>query len=490
MRIDTVAARATRLLQGDLSMLGAGVALGLLLGLLGSLGRGWAAPVVVVAVVAVSAYYMRALGLAAGLVVALIVTNALDHFTFPVGGLDMRAEQVAAAVGLVVLTWQASRARAVFSLLRPSTAEWLLAAWLGVGLVSSIAASPSRLLSLKVLALTAICTVGFLLPRRLLSGSHAREDLERVLRWLLIIFATESAYGTFAYLLHVFGPTISIGPNPATGHLGAYGTLWEQNVFGTFAAAGGVAWVYLGPERFKRAWVGLALCVGGLVDSLTRAAWLAAAIAGMVGIGVPGLRRRLNMPMVGTGLLGGMLLAVAALVVDAFGAYTVAVVGAPPSQQHSFLFAIFNMTDFIGRLNQTGPVWSEIHGQYLLLGRGTASYEALHVVNGVPEHIASLPLLVLNDTGLIGITLFSAFLAAVVARAWSRRHDKPTFALGQIVLVMFIGNLATQTTELMVTWLLAGLLVAATDIASNPEKVQPRGGQPSTPELGIPLVNR
>src|SRR5207249_1824554 len=240
--------------------------------------------------------------------------------------------------------------------LRPSTAEWLLAAWLGVGLVSSIAASPSRLLSLKVLALTAICTVGFLLPRRLLSGSHAREDLERVLRWLLIIFATESAYGTFAYLLHVFGPTISIGPNPATGHLGAYGTLWEQNVFGTFAAAGGVAWVYLGPERFKRAWVGLALCVGGLVDSLTRAAWLA----------------------------------VAALVVDAFGAYTVAVVGAPPSQQHSFLFAIFNMTDFIGRLNQTGPVWSEIHGQYLLLGRGTASYEALHVVNGIPEHIASL----------------------------------------------------------------------------------------------------
>jgi len=210
----------------------------------------------------------------------------------------------------------------------------------------------------------------------------------------------------------------------------------------------------------------------------------------MVGIGVPGLRRRLNMPMVGTGLLGGMLLAVAALVVDAFGAYTVAVVGAPPSQQHSFLFAIFNMTDFIGRLNQTGPVWSEIHGQYLLLGRGTASYEALHVVNGVPEHIASLPLLVLNDTGLIGITLFSAYLAAVVARAWSRRHDKPTVALGQIVLVMFIGNLATQTTELMVTWLLAGLLVAATDIASNPEKVQPRGGQPSTPELGIPLVNR
>ena len=78
-------------------------------------------------------------------------------------------------------------------------------------------------------------------------------------------------------------------------------------VFGLLASIGGLAVIV----------VYLALCVGGLVDSLTRAAWLAAAIAGMVGIGVPGLRRRLNMPMVGTGLLGGMLLAVAALVAAA-----------------------------------------------------------------------------------------------------------------------------------------------------------------------------
>src|SRR5439155_16516217 len=341
-------------------------------------------------------------------------------------------EQVAAAVGLVALTWQASRARAVFSLLRPSTAEWLLAAWLGVGLVSSIAASPSRLLSSRVLALTPICTVGFLLPRRLLSGSHAREDLERVLRWLLIIFATESAYGTFAYLLHVFGPTISIGPNPASGHLEAYGTLWEQNVFGAFAAAGGVAWVYLGPARFKRAWIGLALCVGGLVDSLTRAAWLAAAIAAVVGLSVPGLRRRLNLPMVGTGLLGGMILAGAVVVVDSLGTYTVGVNGTPLPPKHSLLFAIFNMTDFIGRLNQTCPVWSDIHGPNLLIGRGTASYEALHIVQGIPEHIASLPLLVLNDTGVVGLAIFASFVAAVVGGAWCRRHDSVSAALGRV----------------------------------------------------------
>ena len=437
------------------------------------MGRTWGAAVVTVAVIALCAYYARALGTAAGLILALIVSNAVDHFTFPVGGLDLRAEQVAAAVALWAVGVRLWRSRDL-SLLKPNTAELLLLAWLAIGLLSSLLASPDRRLSLKVLALIAICSLGFFLPRRIFGTARERDEFEVVLRWLLIAFATESAYGTFAYLLHLFGPTISIGPNPATGHLAAYGTLWEQNVFGTFAAAGGVAWVYLGPTRFKRAWVGLALCVGGLVDSLTRAAWLAAAIAAVEGLAVPGLRRRLNVPMVGTGLLGGLLLAISVVVADVIGSYTVPVSGAAPPK-HSLLFAIFNMTDFIGRLNQTSPVWSDIHGANLLIGRGTASFEALHIAAGAREHIATLPLLVLNDTGVVGLVVFTAFILAIALRAWAWRQDASTVALGQVVLVMFLGNLATQTTELMLTWLIVGILVAGIDIAER-EHAQ-RGSQ-------------
>lgn len=465
---------ASRLRQSDLGVWAAGVSLGLLLGVLESVGRTWAAAVVTVAVIALCIFYMRALGTAAGLLLALIVSNAVDHFTFPVGGLDLRAEQVAAAVALGAVGVRLWRTRDL-SLLKPNTAELLLLAWLAIGLLSSLLASPDRRLSLKVLALTAICSLGFFLPRRILGTARARDEFEVVLRWLLIAFATESAYGTFAYLLHLFGPTISIGPNPATGHLAAYGTLWEQNVFGTFGAAGGVAWVYLGPARFKRAWVGLALCVGGLVDSLTRAAWLAAAIAAVVGLAVPGLRRRLNLPMVGTGLLGGLLLAISVVVADVIGSYTVPVSGGAAPPKHSLLFAIFNMTDFIGRLNQTSPVWSDIQGANLLIGRGTASFEALHIAGGAREHIATLPLLVLNDTGVVGLFVFAAFILAIALRAWAWRQDDSTVALGQVVLVMFLGNLATQTTELMLTWLIVGLLVAGIDIAAR-EDAQ-RGSQ-------------
>jgi hypothetical protein len=110
------------------------------------------------------------------------------------------------------------------------------------------------------------------------------------------------------------------------------------------------------------------------------------------------------------------------------------------------------------------PVSDDLRG-HLLLGHGTASYEAIYVANGVPQHIASLPLLILNDTGIVGLAVFCAFAIAVVVRAWSRRHVPMVLAYGQIALVIGLANLATQTTELMVGWLLIGLLMAAADHA-------------------------
>ena len=112
--------------------------------------------------------------------------------------------------------------------------------------------------------------------------------------------------------------------------------------------------------------------------------------------------------------------------------------------------------------------WQE-HKQYrfsgrVALGRGVASFEALHVAKGVPEHIASLPLLVLNDTGVIGIALFACFVAAVFARGWSRRQNLIVLGLGQVALVVALTNIATETTELMIGWLLIGLLMAACDV--------------------------
>jgi hypothetical protein len=443
----------------DVTVWGAGLGLALLLGLLA--GRAWAAPVMAAAVLAVGAYYVRVLGMQVGLVVLLIVASVADHFTFPAGPVALRAEQIAALGALIAVVVMRVRVGGT-AWLKPNLAEGMLVAWFACNVISSLLASPDRRLSLKILVLIGACSLGFFLPRRLLSGPQAGEKLETVIRWLLLAFATEAAYGALTYTLHVFGPTISLSRNPASGHLGAYGTLWEPNVFGAFAAAGAVAWVYLGRGRFKRPWLGLVACAAGLFDSVTRAAWLVAALGGALGVSLSGLRRRVHIRMLAMGALGSMAVIVATIAVEQIGTYTID----PPAatRGRGLLAAILNLVDVVGRYNQLNPVLGDING-HILLGRGTASYEALHVVAGIPEHVASLPLLVLNDTGLIGLALFAGFVGAVLSRTWSRRGVAIVAGLGQVGVVVGLTNLATETTELMIGWLLIGLLVAAVDHA-------------------------
>lgn len=449
-------------------MWGAAVGFALLVGLLNWSSRGWSAPVMVAAVIVLAIYYVRVIGWQSGLLALLVVTSMIDRYTFPAGPFSIRAEEVAVVVALIVAGIARYREDGLAAL-KPDLPELLLIAWFACSVLSSLVASPDRRLSAKIIVLVAACSLGFFLPRRILVGEKAKESLETVVRWLLIVFATEGAWGTAAYLLHVLGPTISITPNPASGHLSAFGTLWEQNIYGDIMAAGGVAWIYLGPRRFRFAAVGIGLCTAGLVVSLTRAAWLAAGVAAAIGVALPNLRRRIDLPAAGTGLLGGLLAAAAVLVADATGTYTVPVphaTGPPPKT--GLLGALLNMTDFVGRLNQTGTIWADIKHD-ALLGRGTASFEALHVIEGVPQHIASLPLLLLNDTGILGLVLFTAFAGAVVAKVWSRRHDEVVAAMAQVGVVLVIANLSTESTELMIDWLLIGLLMAASTIASSAE---------------------
>jgi hypothetical protein len=204
--------------------------------------------------------------------------------------------------------------------------------------------------------------------------------------------------------------------------------------------------------------------VGGLFDSLTRAAWLVAAIVGALGAALPNLRRRIDWSMVGVGSLAALPVVVGTLLVDRIGTYVVQASTGGGHPSSNLLAALLNVVDLVGRLNQTSPVLSDISGR-VALGRGIASFEALHIAKGVPEHIASLPLLILNDTGAIGLALFACFVAAVFARGWSRRQNLIVLGLSQVALVVALTNIATETTELMIGWLLIGLLVAASAVA-------------------------
>ncbi len=422
----------------------------------------------VVLILLAAAVFVSLLGPRVGLLGLLIATCFIDRFTFRLGTVDIRAEQVAALLGLGLLAfWIVSRRRG-WDLVRPTLSEALLGLWFVLSLVSSVTAAPEKSRSVKAVGLLVISALGFLLPRRLLGTGTDRGQLDTVVKVLLIAFAAEAAYGTGAFLAHVFGPTVSLSANGATGHLSAYGTLWEPNVFGAFCAAGAVAWAWLGPRHFRLTWLGIALCLGGTIVSFTRAAWVIAALVLAISLFGP-LRQRANLRQLVLGAAGTAVIAIAVFGAEHAGDYYQNLPGLPAAQatSHGLSSTLTNSVDLIGRFGQVGVVLKDL-GHHPLLGSGTASYGEKHPVAGLGEqHIANLELSVLNDTGVIGLLVFAAFAVTVGIAAWRQRHDPTVAGLGATTLVIALTNTATETTELMITWLMLGLLLMAVDAASR-----------------------
>jgi hypothetical protein len=464
--------------------------LGLGLGLLSNAPARFAIAGAALLVLLAAGVYMRFFGAQIGLLALLITTCFIDRFTFRLGPVDIRAEQLAALLGLgFVIFWVVTRRRS-WSLLWPNLSEALLGVWFALSLISSLTAAPDVSRSVKGVALLLISSLGLLLPRRLLNSLSPAKfppppggglgwgangvQVDLVIKLLLLAFAVEGAYGTGAFLAHVFGSTASLGANPATGHLSAYGTLWEPNVFGAFCAAGAVAWAWLGRKYFSHAWIGIAVCLGGTLVSFTRAAWLVAVVVLAISLFGP-VRQRANLRQLALGVAGSAVIALAVFGAEHVADYYPAVRGSPPvtGGGRGLPSLLINSIDVIGRLDQVPVVLKDL-GPRPLLGNGTASYGERHPIAGQPEqHLANLELTVLNDTGVIGLLVFAAFALALARAAWRERRDPTVAGLGAATLVIALTNTATETSELMITWLMLGLLLLAVDSARRRPKIDP-----------------
>lgn len=411
-----------------------------------------AAIVAVLIVLAAGAGLAWLLGVAEGLVVLLIVTSFVDRYTFPAGSVNVRPEQIAALVATAVLVALRVRDHDLRRM-RPNLAEAALLAWFAVGLVSSLVESPIRGQSIKILGLLVVSSLALFVPWRLIDEDAAR--LERVVRWVLLAFALECLFATLAYFAHVLGPTISMSVNSAGGHLNEYGTLWEPNTLGAVAGAGAVVWAVLGPPRFRHAWLGTAICLAACAISYARASWLAVVIVLTIAIATP-ISRRINTRALWMAEAATVVVVVLMIAAESIASYTVG----PQGGLSGALGAVGNGADLAGRLRQISPVLHDLKHSPLI-GGGIDSFGQRHMVQGVQDHLANLEFTVLNDTGLIGLLLFGAFVVLVGMAAWRHRDDPVVFGLSGMLLVIGIANQATQTTELMITWLLMGLLLAA-----------------------------
>ncbi len=444
-----------------------GIALGIAVSLLAATASHLAALGMVVAVAIAAGVLIWALGQRLGAVVLLVFCAFLVRYTFSLGRLDIRAEQVAAAIALGIVAYAMVRERSI-RLARPDYAEIALVIWFVLGLAASLIFSLSKFDSVKVWALYVVSSLGLLLPRRLLSG-HA-EELEGAVHWLLVAFAIESLYALAAYFLHLLGPTLAMSVN--RGQLSVYGTLWEPNVLGAVCAAGAIAWTFLGRRYFGSAWIGMALCASATVVSFTRTAWIALGLVLALKLIVPPLRR-MDMGAVGIAALATVIMIGLTLAAERVVNYYPGQAGYKPVTGSAIGGDIGNPADVQGRFDQIHQVLGDLK-HHPILGGGMDSFGQHHVFEGAKQHVANLELLVLNDTGVLGTVAFAAVGLLIVLAFWRRRDDPLTLGLGAMVLVIAITNQATETLELLITWLLVGFLLSAVDAAPTGAKASAR----------------
>jgi len=418
------------------------------------------------------------------LVMALPFLVVLNGVPIRVGGVALHLDQLAACLLLVPL---GASALVGARRLRADSTVWWLGALLVANIVASVFNSPARSYSLLQCVNLASVWVIYLLVLNFVE----RDDLERFFHRCLWAALAASVIGITAYLLNVAGVPVGgaeVSESAAerlTNAYGAYGTMVEPNIFGSFSAAYLVISVVLlaaavrvisAPRdvRLLR-WVAAATAAG-LVFSFTRAAWLGALVG--LGLFVALSRRMLGIKIRLRGVFVSLGVAVAAAAV---------LWVLPGSAGDLFRFKVDNLVNIASptaflRLVSYGIALQQT-ADHPVVGYGTFSFAALTLQGADFQRfdnwhnlwIGNYLLLALHDTGVIGLVLWTALIAGILVRGFRavrrlRAVDSGltarTLALAVGIATLLVPFLATTGFTLGYTWLLIGLLGAHCRAAS------------------------
>jgi O-antigen ligase len=291
------------------------------------------------------------------------------------------------------------------------------------------------------------------------------------------------------------------------------GTVWEPNLYGSYALAVGVvaAGLAFAPQFSSRAWqwrlyVASAIGFAGVVVSMTRTVWLVAALMAIV-LALSAVRfrflrfdrRALKMAGgIGVGVAIGLIVArtlpTISWPMDDPGSMTLVEVaeragrgvrgepieGAANGAQVQSESALEDRASELASIDQVPSLLirqevmvNSFNGwlQRPLLGWGTGSYRHVFVIApGAPNWIPNIFMHVLFDTGLVGLILFGGALGIAGWRAvasiskpagqWSTA-DFATYGLLLAGLALLLTYQLTDGTWMGFTWVLLAMLVAA-----------------------------
>lgn len=440
----------------------------------------------IAATIALPAIAFAAIRWRRALLLALPFLAVVNGLTIPLGASAVRLDQLAAC--LLAFALAAAVLAGTRTLRLDATMYWL-AALLGVNVLASVLNSPARSYSLAQCGNLASVWIIYVV---LVNFLDSRDELEAFFHNLVRAGVTVSVAGIVAYALAVSG--IGIGgaevSNSAVEHLtrayGAYATMVEPNIFGSFTGAllvlavGMIAFAepQPAPARVPRIRMLAAVSAIGLVLSFTRAAWLGVGVA--IGWSVILAARdgrhprnmRMLKPLLAACVIGAVLLVL------------------PGAAGSLFRFKVVNLVNVE---SQTGALRLLTYALGLqqtaahpIIGWGTYSFAPL-VAQGADFQrfenwrnlwIGNYLLLAVHDTGAIGLTLWIGLLGSILsrgiraARAVAGRDPSlggRTLALTLAVASLLVPFLATTGFSLGSSWLLIGLLGAHARVAL-PEK--------------------
>jgi O-antigen ligase/polysaccharide polymerase Wzy-like membrane protein len=398
----------------------------------------------------------------------LLVAAAMPRGAIDVGGLNLRPEHI--AVGLLCLALPVLLRRRPQEPALWMFADYALAVYVGLNILSSLVASPAPLQTLKWSTQQTLAILPYFFLRLLAAD-------QRRFRWafraFLLVGALEAAYGVVAYYANYFLGTEFGVSTDFYGTLAApYGTLFEPNIFAAYCGAFSVAMLALFLQERRRIYLaGYGVTLAGMAVGLSRAA-LGATLIGLLLLAYCARRMR---------LLDWRVVRSVAVATLCVGIVILPAVTAQYSERLSTVDVTDPTADpnTLFRVVQFEVAVDDIY-ESPLLGNGTASFQLLYdpaqalvQIGAEVPWIANTELRVLHDTGVIGFVTFVLFVAALFRRARRRLRqvsDPALLALTVSSVVYLVSFQATEGTILAFTWVHLGMIACAVALAAAGER--------------------
>lgn len=448
-----------------------------------------------------------------------IVTNRYRFDAIP---FRPHPEHIAILVALSIFAWLLVQKRTPITWQK---SDLLLAAYLGIALVSSVLFPPEPRESIQYWARMVLAVAVYFVARWLVRGKMQTAAFRLALKATLVFGVLEAGFGIASWFLYPLGINLGVDEYPlgirgpggvvCNFSLTTYGTLWEPNVFGStlmlvilvaaalFISNDFIAW---------RKWLGAALCVMliALAFNASRAAFATLAFGVvLILVFVRGMALREKIKWTSAGIV--LLLAVnvtsqelprvlmqlptaPGLAARAPCAEWIAA-GMPrvveddpeynptgPESSSNVLNRILEGQTLSARMISYQHAWADFLARPWL-GNGANAFAQKYTTTAhTPGWISNLFLMSLHDTGIVGTVILAGWL--VWFAAWilvTLRQARPG-ALRTMVLASAIGTsclfVAYQATTMLwfgfVWWYLAVLEGGANGLCKGVTELQAR----------------